>query len=327
MVVEEIAGRYTVKKIPFILDFETYPIRPGRQAPKIVCGQISDRGERGIYAREEALDRLEKVLADPTRLIVGHAVGYEFLTSVATRPRLLLPWIDAYEADRVTCTEVRERLIRIALGTETNATLYGLLDCVDRWKIKHDFHEGDKSGGGVRVRYHELDNVDPSMYPEDARRYALADLVAEDLYLAQEKYAHFLEDQYRRARGDAWLRATSAHGMMLDPKAVETFSRVIEDEHRLVKRALTHGDLEALRRFGESQGLDEDQIASMTQRPPDVGIVRTIGSKDTKKAAARMLDVCNDRGIDPPKTDKGGVSLDADSCAASGDLQLRAYAR
>lgn len=311
----------------FFLDFETYPIKPGLQAPRVVCGQIADGTRRCILAREAALDALESALLDPGVLIVAHSTSYEFLVSVATRPRLLPLWLDAYEANRVTCTEVRERLIRIAEGRETPATLYGLIHCLDRWKIVHDFQDGDKDGDGVRVLYHTLDHLDPADYPAEARRYALADLEGRELYEAQESKAHFFEDQYRRARGDAWLKATSAHGMRLDPRAVETFARVTEEEHALIRRALTHGDPEALRDFGRSQGLDEEQIAAMSTRAPEVGIVRAVGSKDTKRAAARMEAVCAARGIEVSRTEKGAVSLDADACAASGDLQLRAYAR
>tara|TARA_R110000868_G_scaffold83620_3_gene235898 strand:- start:3247 stop:5388 length:2142 start_codon:yes stop_codon:yes gene_type:complete len=317
------------------LDTETFPIRPGRQAPRVVCVQIrSGIGDR-IFEREPGLDLLEEALADPEILIVGHAVAYDALCSIATRPRLIRAWIRAYESDRVVCTHIRESLARIAEGTIDRHRDGSLLACVERYKIPHAFEEGDKEAGSPRTRFASVDGIPVGLWAPEFRRYALADLVAVDLYHAQEKafQAAWFADQYRRSRADFWLRATAAHGMRVDPRAVARFSALIEEEHRTCKAILSDASERDLERFAE-----EHEIERVDAVPPVSGLVRYEGTKNLAAARARMVAVCGARGLPVPVTDTGKrngltegagayVGLDADACAASGDLQLRAYAR
>lgn len=323
--------------IPVAFDTETFPIKPARQAPRVVCVQIGIGADRQVYLRSEGLAVLRGLLESPDVLLVGHSIGYDALSSIATDPSLLGPWLAAYEADRVVCTEIREKLARIAEGSIDRYQSNGLLACLERYKIAHDLTEADKSGGdeGLRVRYCDLDGVDPALWSPDARRYALGDLACVDVYRAQaERFpAAWFSDQYRRARGDFMLRLTSAWGMMVDPRAVARFAALVEEEHRLVRSILETGDETSIARFAE-----EHEVDRLDAVPVQGGIVRRDGSKNTKIAKARMVSVCSARGLPVPTTDKGRelgmvegagdfVSLDADSCAASGDLQLRAYAR
>lgn len=299
-------------------DTETFPIRPARQAPRVVCTQTR---AGGIEPREPGLDRLERLLADPDVLIVGHNTAFDAMASIATRPRLLRPWFEAYSADRVTCTLVREKIIRIAQGTSDRYQTHGLVECLDRYRIKHDFKEGDKTGP-VRVAFAHLDGIPPEQWPEEARRYALADLAVEDLYDAQAAFggdpaaiAEVLADQFRQSRKDLWLQIQSAAGMRTDPAAVEALGLKTETEHAEARAALAAA-----------------------------GIVRSNGSKNTKIAAARMRAVCASRGLTVPLTKTGirrvreegldraeavaeYTALDADACKATGDDLLIRYAR
>lgn len=292
----------------YFFDSETYPIRPGRQAPRVVCVQ-STAG--GVELREQGLDRLEAHLRAGST-IVAHSTAYDAACSIASRPRLLPLWFEAYSADRVTCTLVREKLIRTAEGSTDRVQSWGLLATCERYHLDHDFHEGDKdSPDSWRLRYAELDGVAVSQWPHDALRYALADLIVEDVYHKQENWPD-LGDQFRQARADFWLYLQSCSGMRTDPRAVEAFGRTVEIEHE--------GHRETL------------QAA---------GLVRTNGSKDTKIAATRMRTVCAEKGltIKLTKTGKRKVqegeepnlekytALDADQCRATADPILISYAR
>jgi DNA polymerase-1 len=333
MVARERRERGAVKILG--LDTETFPIKPARQAPRIVCVQTRDDAGSRVELRDRGLDRLEAALADRAILIVGHDVAYDALASIATRPRLLLPWLDAYEADRVVCTHVRESLARIAEGSSDRHRDRSLLGCVERYKILHAFEAGDKVKGSVRLRFHEVDGIPVSQWPEGFERYALADLVAVDVHEAQRAAFSpaWFQDQFRRSRADFWLRVTSAHGMRVDARAVARFAALVEEEHRTCLAILADADEEALRRFSEDHDLERvDAIA------PVRGLVRYEGTRDLKAARARMESVCLARALPVPVTATGRekgldvgagayVALDADACAASGDLQLRAYAR
>ncbi len=310
------------------VDSETHPIRPGRQAPRVVCVQIRDvvPGLAGdgpstgaIFAGWGARRALAEVLQDPTAILVGHNIAFDALATIATWPELLPLWLDAYENDRVTDTLLREKLIRIAQGTlKTRFPKNDLLTVAERHHCRHDFQAEDKTDrqNSPRVRFRELEGQDPATYPADFRRYALADLVAGDVYLAQEEYSpRWLVDQFRQARGALFLAYTSAWGMRVDERAVIALGARTELEHAAARKLLT-----------------------------DHGLVRPIGSKDTKAAARRMVEACQRENLPIPRTKTGKeklaqgeavgdgsdgryVALDADACAMSMDPVLIAYAR
>ena len=315
--------------IPVTLDTETHPIVPGRQAPPVICVQIRipipaslDLGGPvdQILSGDHARTALRVILGDQNTMIVGHEIAFDALASVATWPELLPLWLEAYESDRVTDTLLRERLGRIAQGTlKYRYPKNDLLTVAERYKIKHDFRADDKArdGASPRTRFAEVAHLDPAQYPEDFRRYALADLVAGDVYEAQERAfpAPWLADQFRQARGAFFLRYTSAWGMRVDPVAIDALGRRTEIEHAEARATCS-----------------------------SAGLVRSIGSKDTKAAARRMIEACRAAALPIPRTKTGKekihkgedvgdgsdgryVALDADACGMSLDPALIAYAR
>lgn len=332
----------------FAFDTETYLFRPGRQAPRVVCVQTRFGGRDEIQIGARARERLGLALTSPDVRIVAHNAAFDVLATSATWPDLWPLWLAAYRADRVTCTLVREKLARIAEGSlERYGARMGLLDLVHRYKLPNAYLDGDKgSEDSWRLRYHELDGVDPADYPADARRYALADLVVSDVYEAQGARFHaaWFQDEYRRARGDLWLAVTSAWGMRTDPRAVDVFTRKAEAEYDLARRLLIQGDPDALRAFVEGWNADHADHAPLSI-PTDYrgGIVRPTGSKATNRAKERMRAACRALALPVPITDTGKAkleagadrteveeeytSLEADACEASRDPVLIAYAR
>jgi DNA polymerase-1 len=156
-----------------------------------------------------------------------------------------------------------------------------------------------------------------SEYPLDDARATLA------VYLAQEKHAAYLQDQYRQARAAFALHLSSAWGLRTDAVGVELL------------RSTTQANYDAL----------EEELISL-------GLIRNDKAKtrDTKAAKARMVRVCREEKItlrrtdahaDPNCTkcrDEAGnplpagddacvehVALDSDACNATGDEVLEAY--
>jgi hypothetical protein len=322
----------------FPWDSETFPIKPGRQAPRVVCVQTR---EGGIELREPGLDRIERALAGDC-IFVGHRIAYDVICSIASRPRLARPWLAAYKADRVTCTMEREKLIRIADGSIARwPKPPSLEDLVLRYEIPNPYDPGVK-GGPVRTGYHAWDGVDPALWPENFRAYALADLVVGDVYEAQASRVArlgrpgWLADEFRQARAALWLATVQAHGMMVDRESAEVLAEVIEAEHHEVRDLLTYADADRVRYYAEARGLEVPP-----ELPAPFPLVRPTGKRDTKAAKRRMLDVCaalqlpiqitktgkekraNGETIDPANY----VALDVDACAATLDPVLMAYAR
>jgi hypothetical protein len=336
----------------FSTDSETFPIKPALQAPRVVCGQwIGAEGARRLESREVYLDALEAALLDPGVLIIGHRIAYDALASIASRPRLLPLWFEAYAADRVTCTMQRETLIRVAQGTSDRYADGGLLECLERWKIPTDLTEDDKKGDAAwRTRYHELDAIPAAEYPPEARRYALGDLDVDKLYSAQEiaRARGWLEDEYREARADFALSLVSAHGMRVDPAAVAVFSERTEREYEYLRNLLAVADPAALESFcrwyNDEFDPPEPMVPSDVRVPFSGGLVRLVGSKCAAAGVERMRAVCADRGLPIPLTKTGKkrvadgeitaaqaaeeyVALDADATRATLDPILIALSR
>jgi DNA polymerase-1 len=298
-------------------DSETYLSRPGRQAPRIVCGAFADTlAPPFLCERERALDQIEAELALGETLC-GHFIAYDMACAIAARPSLLRPIFRAYREDRIRCTEVREKLIRIAQGTAFKYKAHGLLECARRHSIETTLTDADKSGPDAwRLRYAELDGVSIADYPPEARAYPLGDIrTTAALHASQERYRDrgWLEDEHRQARASFVLFLCRAWGMRTDPRTVAELARKLEEDH--------------------------DKHAATLRA---AGILRPDGTKDTKRAKARMLEICAARGLDPELTDTGAelvkdggtpeqaiaagyVALHKDACDAVGDEVLSAY--
>lgn len=368
-------------------DTETSLIRPGLTAPPISCLSYQ---EHDVATRKSklavlvhwtaALAKLREWLSDPECILVGHNVAFDLAVVCAEWPELVPLVFVAYEQNRVTDTMLRQKLLDIAQGCyrgyqdeetfEWKKLGYTLLElarrCVglpikkegfrlfygplrnvafEHWvdgaqdlqKRGAAYLDGAKDdeiaaleaalGDSKKFRGPDglagMVSADPSeviSYPLDDARSTLA------VYLAQEEFADpYLADQFPQSRRAWWLHLTSAWGLRTHAPSVAALQMQTQ---RLV-----------------------DQIE---QQLRDAGLVRADGSRDTKLAKQRMLDVC---GWEPcpegwlPDGAKPGEqipfrprenrrhdllplrltpakepSLDADACAATEDDLLVAYA-
>lgn len=279
----------------------------------------------------------------------------------------------AYEADRITDVQIREQLLDIAAGTYGGSVSakgrkkphrYNLESVAwrragielqkDAWRLSYGEFIGvplDKwpekarevqAAAPAKLAALEAEIIglkaddtpaetasaidglrlmiagDPSRcttYPLDDARAALA------VYLAQEEHAEFLHDQFRQARASFALYLSSAWGLRTDAEGVASLRKATEEA------------------LGE---LTDDLVA--------LGLVRSDGTRDTKVAKRRMIEVCVREEIPVIRTDahfKGAgkckaldgtalpdeddacaehVCLDADACEASEDDILISYA-
>lgn len=111
--------------------------------------------------------------------------------------------------------------------------------------------------------------------PDRCRTYPLDDARATLLvWQAQEKHAAYLKDQYRQARAAFALHLNSAWGLRTDPTGVAQLRKAIE------------ADLADI----------EDELVML-------GLIRPDGSRDTKVAKKRMIEVCAREGIPVVRTD------------------------
>lgn len=147
----------------------------------------------------------------------------------------------------------------------------------------------------------EVRNLDAIIadVPEGVIRYPLDDAEIElGVYLAQEKHAEYLKDQYRQAFAQFVLYLSSAWGLRTHGPGVEALRAELSEAY---------------------DELEEELLA--------LGMVRENGTRDMKIIKARMVEACRVYGLPLRRTDahlkcdKGDacdkhISLDADACDA-----------
>jgi DNA polymerase-1 len=343
-------------------DTETCLIRPAQLAPALVCVTWQSPGTEADIEHHSTIEpRLRAWLEDPNGVLVGHNVAYDLAVVGERFPHLLPLIFAAYDANRVTDTKLRQQLLDIASGVYRGRlgehgrwitheyTLEALARrCAgmqlqkDAWRLSYgefldtpigqwptrarevqanarvklaelEAHPHAGSSPEEKAIKKEIDGLREMVEspPEQCLRYPLDDARATlVVYLAQEKHAEYLNDQYRQARAAWALHLLSAWGLRTNPDAVERL------------RKTTQADLVRLE-------------AELVQH----GLVRTDGSRDTKAAKRRMVQVCRSAGLRIHRTAahegceigdecEDHVSLDSDACKAveDEDEALSAYA-
>lgn len=348
--------------LDFSFDTETVATRPGCKAPPMACltWQTPEMPRPDIvHGSDPAARRIfVEALENPRVELSGHFIAYDLAVCGAAWPDLVDPIFDAYLADRVTCTMLREKLFDIAAGHYR-----GFPDERGVWR-KHSYDLGDvarrRAGiqlkkDGWRKRYGEVLHLPLDQWPvyaAEQQKIALAaveagvkdaDLEAvaygapaeiliyplEDaratlaVKLAQEEVRKRCDvdpfaDEFRQARASWWLNLMSTWGLRTRAEGVEMLR--IQTEAALAE-------------------LEAELVLA--------GLVRPDGSCDTKKAKARMLAVCgwertitkvegtrkqtyaykklHDEARALRKTKSNDVSLDRDACKASEDDLLIDY--
>lgn len=358
---------------PLAFDFETELIAPANLAPAPVCMTWQTPGEpAGICVSNDAKVRLISWLRDQTIRFVGANVAFDFAVVCEAWPELRPLVFQAYDEDRVTDVQFRERLLDIAAGHYKGRLVRnniwiphtydleslakrraGIVLQKDEWRLSYgEFRglsleqwpkraaelqakaaltlaelEADWSDAKpkdvpkeIKSRIEGLRSMiagDPSRcveYPLDDARATLA------VWAKQEAHAAFLDDQYRQARAYFALHLGAAWGLRTDAQGVEILKRETEAEYEEVKAELV-----------------------------EAGLVREDGTRDTKAAKRRMLDICARDGLELRRTDgheeegkckrldgssvldgadecEDHVCLDEEACRATDDPVLVAYA-
>lgn len=270
-------------------DTETALIGPGRLAPPLTCVQYAVDGcPVGVVV--EGVDPVVEFAREMLGgFVVGHNVAYDMLVLGREHPELLPLIFLAYNENRVSDTQVREKLKHIAAGTLRAGLSLSLAALAQKYG-------GEKNANDPwRLRYAELRGVPFAAWPDDAKVYATHDVEATRLVYEEQGPGLVSPDEYRQVRAAFALHIVGAAGVHTDPVAVEAYVKKVQKE------------------LGAEEALLRRE-----------GLVREDGSKDTKLAMARMLSVV---GEEAKLTPSGGVCLDEDSCQESGDEALIAYQR
>lgn len=315
---------------PWALDSETFLIFPGYLAPEMVCvtwahNNGTERMRAGlIHGRDP---RVGLFIQD--RLLHEHTVfanaPFDLAVFGAKWPHMVPAIFDALDAGLIHDVQTREKLLDLGRGTfrfeedeegKVRAKGYSLFDlAMRRLGVKLDKDTW-------RMRYHELWDTPCRDWPAGARDYATGDAERTlQIFNLQEPQIQsnpdFFGNEAAQVRAHWALHLMSAWGFRTNQAAVD----------RLEKRVV-------------------EEIATMKDALIDAGLVRKVGSRDTKKAVRRMVDllgeesVLTDGGLKLLKEgktlkqvldlakDKGKfVSVAEEPCLMTGDETLRKYSR
>lgn len=312
---------------PVAFDFETALIRPAYLAPAPACMTWQAEGEApSICAAADAEPRLKAWLEDPDVLLIGANVAFDFAVVAEAWPHLRPLIFQAYEHDRVTDVQIRDRLLNIAGGVYLGRFGKGGVYV----KHRYDLAELAKRRAGIELRkdewrlsYGEFIGVPLDRWVEHAptvqerARHTLADLEAE---WADVKPSDVPKDVRGRIDGLREMIASDPRRVLEYPledalatlavwKAQEPHAAYLADQYRKARAywGLYLGSawgirtdpigVEILRR--ETEAAYNDTRTELVE----AGLVRSNGVADTKAAKRLMIEVCRTQGLELRRTD------------------------
>ncbi len=321
-------------------DNETHRFDDALQTPPPVCLSYAEViqtpqglavGARDVLpyfrGRGVALDAWHAWLtlaAKGEALIVGAETSYDVLTSIVGAYQrsesfgreLFGLFIKAYEANAITDVMLRQKLIDLACGSYRREGGYSLKELARR----HTGAQLDKTNPW-RVRFGELEWIEPKDYPREAYEYSLDDaLETAGVYIAQEGTGRGSRrdqriqrnfpgrdpligsgkevlEEFHEARAGLVLKNTAAYGLRTDQRGVAEFERQVREEHSRIR--------------------DELVVA---------GLIRREYARDadllTKYVDDRGLGRFFSRTAPTAKKPEGGYSFAGESMRATGDATL-----
>ena len=325
------------------IDTETFPIRPGLLAPRLVCLTWQVEGESPqIMTRETAWPHILDMLSDESAEWCGVNIPYDWAVLAAEWPALLPYIFRAYDQGRVWDCPTAQACIDIGLGClftdpATGAPIgrYSMALLAERY-LGLDLTAEKKDPTAWRLRYGELADIPAENWPEKALRYALDD-ASITLQIAQAQKS-LSGAPNRHAQSEQALAAWGLHlaavwGVRTDAPTVRSVVAQIEKGHR-----------EAIQRFSEIGFLDAEgarvtsalglAVASAYGADPFVPCAACVG---TGKVASPVTgkpiqcSTCSATGLDlsrcaVPRTATGRISTAEETLVESGNADLEEFA-
>lgn len=278
------------------IDTETFRFVQGNMSPKVVCLSWAMAGGAGVFRRQDAFDRLRKILGaaiDGQAKVIGARISYDARVCMRTFPELAPLWWKAYEAGNVEDVQIREKLLDIGNGVHgqfKDSRGYSLA------ALAKQILNVDLDKTTWRMDYGALDDLPLEQWPAGARDYATTDAsILLPIWHSQEERAgrmgYALVDGHRQARADLALQLASAWGIRTDAERV----RKLNDD--------------IAKKLGE--------LADKLRRE---GIMRPDGSKNVKAIRDRVQKTYP--GGEPPRTEGGAVSTGGEVLEECDDLVL-----
>ena len=292
----------------FRFDTETKLIRPGLLAPDVIClqsaldedGDLPSNGPVEIRTRDEISDYMVTILKSDC-LLEAFNGAFDWVVLCANFPELTPLIFKALGEGRGRDPMIREVLTEIRDGTLRDRPIRGYFSLAGILKRKLGI-EVAKGEETWRKRYALLDGLPVSKWPEDAVSYAVGDITGLRGVSRHQNTIFMPEDE--------WLQVASAFVLQLS-----ACWGVKADAWRIgwTKMCILTDEAEAKQILKDAGFFSDEECTKVSQ-------------KAVKEAVERA---CLKAGIDIPRTLKGHIAMDADTCAslAKFDSTLTANSR
>lgn len=351
-------------------DCETHLIQDGLLAPPLVCASTAyayvhhDRSSEVLSGR--LLDRDQaraffRGLVTSDSIIVGANIAYDILVLAVDAARrgedLIGDIFRAYDEGRIYDVQIAESLHAVAgghLGKHPDGSplkdakgritsRYSLDTCV-RLVLGRD---NAKVNDRWRLRYHELEHLPISEWPEDAKIYPVDDAVNTlEVAIAQVTRNRNLHDLAAQCRAAWALHLGAAWGFRVDGVALGVLEARVQEARKagaarwaeigLLRpdgsQDLARARAMVARAYGSSESCPACgglcKLCSGSGKIPGVRGLKCC--ELCKGSGAPKCDNCGGTGLllSPavPRTEKGGIAYGRDALTESGDEDLMAFA-
>lgn len=232
----------------FRFDTETYPIREGLLAPKMVClqyandidGSAAMNGEPKVVLRDDAGSVLHTALKDGDVLLEAFNGAFDQVVIANAFPELLPWWFKALANGRGRDTSLREKLIEIRRGSlqdQKPKGWFSLAGIAER-RLGRSL---DKSEDTWRLRYALLDGLPVDQWPKEAVRYGIDDVIFER-DVSRHQLAEFEpKDEWLQVAAGFCLQLAASWGFRVDAQKWEWVATSLmtreEESARLLEEA------------------------------------------------------------------------------------------
>lgn len=276
-------------------DCETHLIQPGDAAPRLVCGSRMEPGSKPRLMSDGRALRWLREWLEAGGSIVGHNVAFDMAVACAADSSMIGPIFEAYEEDRVYCTQVREMLGLIKRG---RLGVSGHLLSLGALAKKYLGLDLDKADDSWRYRYAELEDTPVSSWPSRARRYACLDAQATlQVFSAQE---YMSPDEPLQVRAAFALYLMQVWGVRTNATRVEALQIKVDEAYGRVAKVLRACGImrTALRKNGPKKGQPTKRDGTIDTKVLGEHIIRELGPDVERtqrgvKADDKVLAMCH----------------------------------
>ena len=235
--------RPVIPMIRLTLDSGDGPDQARRAIPGSVVCLLSNPGERQELVYWTNVPEFIRLRSSgtPEILIVGHSIAFDMGVLLEQDPSLWPLIRDAYNANRITDTEIRAKLLDIAGGTRKffddgegpEKSTYSLESLAERFLGR----KLDKNTW--RLRYGGASTLSPAHLAGGGLGYIPWRMSGQRMTstkIQETQDPRYLQDQFRQARAAFWIRLMSAWGIHTDAQGIKELARRTEQEYRAIAR-------------------------------------------------------------------------------------------